>query len=108
MAAEVYILIRTSELQRDDRVLTTPANERGFTHAAFPNEESVTRTVQQVNPHKYGGGVMVATFLDGTQSVVGGKGRWYRLPSLARGLADSAAGRVHDLGDFSQYAEEDS
>lgn len=29
--------------------------------------------------------------------------------SLARGLADSAAGRVHDAGDFTQYADnEDS
>lgn len=26
--------------------------------------------------------------------------------SLLRGLADSAAGRVHDLGDFTQYAQD--
>ena len=29
------------------------------------------------------------------------------LASLNRGLADAAAGRVHDLGDFSKYADDD-
>ena len=29
------------------------------------------------------------------------------LASLKRGLADAAAGRVHDLGDFSKYADDD-
>ena len=28
--------------------------------------------------------------------------------SLARGLADSAAGRVQDLGDFTQYADDNN
>jgi predicted transcriptional regulator len=29
------------------------------------------------------------------------------LASVRRGLADSAAGRVHNLGDFSKYADDD-
>ena len=29
------------------------------------------------------------------------------LASVRRGLADAAAGRVHDLGDFSKYADGD-